>query len=312
MTMPGAPPSFFPVDVSSVAEFVATYAVIGVLGLAVGKLIATLVASAFDRSAPEASRAARGAASDDPHEPLTEGFLPKPDELPAVGYLKGGLDGFSAAIVADALATGWLYHVPGTRVGARGSYALGRLPKDASTLAAELATALSRKGPLDPAAVRDAARAVALRHEAATLAQLEAAGLSRTFAERLGASLAMWIVTGLVLAIGVLRCVRDHALGASLAPALLETALFAAGAVAFSGVPRRSDRGQRYVDWLEVSTTALRRRVAEGAEPSVADTALAAALVGLGAGPELAGLAAPRASARPLTRRRSSPAPPDT
>lgn len=275
---------FFPVDLASLPEFVGVYAVIGIVGLAVGKLVAALVASALDAPPVEEKRSR----PDDPPPRFCEGVMPRVDELAGVAYLAGGLDGVVSAIVAEAITSGWLYEVPGADVRTKGSFAVGRLRTEASSTMRAFATELGRRGALSPDTILAAARAVADKEEPALANELGRAGLLRSPSLRVAAPLGLWAVMAPVVTIGFLRAARDGSHGASRLPGIALALAFVVGAVALSRVSRLTDRGQRYLDWLEASTGALRARVAAGGSENVADTTLVAGFCGLAAVPELA------------------------
>ena len=282
---------FFPINIASGPEFLLVYLVICVLALAVGKLVATLVASSLDRASvptkaagwPKPSRF--GLPSVAYHERFTIGFLPHPDELVGVGYLKSGLQGIVHASIGEAAATGWLRAVPGGHV-------VAPPPEHASPASRDFHVSLLRNGySVSPSQIRAGALATAQNIEESVKKELRAAGLLRSATTLSTARLVGLAFAGGALLLGLIRAVRGVELGRPIILLVLEMALVAYVGRKVSRPSLRTELGDRYVAWLDAATGSLRLDVQTGRAQTQSDVMLAAALVGASVIPGFGSLA---------------------
>ena len=104
-----------PFNMASGPEFLAFYFFISLVGLLAAVLAQITWGASIDRRAiPEESSApgpgARPyrAGAGPTRRRLTAGWVPRPDELWAVAYLKEGTRGVANALISAALAAGWI------------------------------------------------------------------------------------------------------------------------------------------------------------------------------------------------------------
>jgi uncharacterized protein (TIGR04222 family) len=260
---------FFPLNVASGPEFLLIFAVIGVVGVAVGKLAGQVVASMGD-AAPPSEPSTRRDAGSVYHQRYTRGFFPRPDELEGVAYLKNGRAGVRDMLIADAVARNVVYKPTGAPLDRM--LVLGRLPADAPPLQRDFHAGLTRGG-LSYEVVRRVAEATAARHEPRIIAELTRAGLYRTGVA--SARLTYFLVVLAVAALGVLRVLRGVELHRPVGFLEVEIVALVYAASRFSKFSLRSDRGTAYLDWLEASTGSVRGEVTTGRSRSPAIVGIA-------------------------------------
>ncbi len=280
-----APPQsdfdFFPINLPSGPEFLLIYPVICVLAIAVGKLVASLVASSLDRRTEpktlvEGSKPVRfGAPAVAYHERFTIGFLPHADELPGVGYLKHERLGVMNALIGEAIADGWLSPI-GSRV------FVGDPPAAATRPALLMHSYLRRAGyDSSPSNVRACALSVAREIEDSVKLEASKAGLVRPSVDVATIRFVTLSFVAGALLIGGLRMLYGLDLGHPVSFLLLE--MGAVGLVGFkvSSVPSRTGLGDRYLAWLEAVTGSLREDVSRGEPRARSDMMLAATVMGV-------------------------------
>ncbi len=280
-----APPQsafdFFPVNLPSGPEFLLIYPVICVLVIAVGKLVATLVASSLDRrtepkTVVEGSKPVRfGAVEVAYHQRFTIGFLPHADELPGVGYLKHQRLGVVNALIGEAIADGWL-----SPVGAR--VFVGDPPAGASRPALLMHSYLRRGGyDSSPSNVRACAVSVAREIEGSVKLEVSKAGLVRPAASVATVRFVTLSFVAGALLIGGLRVLYGLSLGHPVSFLVLEMGAVALIGFKVSSVPPRTGLGDRYLAWLEAATGSLREDVSRGEPRARSDMMLAATVMGV-------------------------------
>lgn len=260
---------FFPLDLESGPEFLAVYAVIGLLGVLGAKLAQSITLDIADRTAPDT-----GPPSARSHLRLSIGHFPRPEEVPLVAYLRKGTDGVAEVLVAKAVAEGLLVPAGDRRmsvIAGSGGYS-------------DDTHALSLKLPRGSVSIREAmqhAGRIAETRAAAMSRELLAAGLHRP-ATRLAAGVAVFgLAAGGVLLLGLLRLARGLSLGRPVAFLGLELAALFVICLVAARPERRTVTGDRYLKWLHDSTRSLREDVRTNVAARRDDVALAAAVAGV-------------------------------
>lgn len=290
---------FFPFNIDSGPAFLGIYALIAIVGL----LLAKAAQERAIRRSEEETNAAL-AVKEQPagyrvpaerpwaHQRLTVGFMPMREEHLRIAYLKGGNDAVASALVASAVAHGWLgIDLFGSiRVGSPAQGALAeehalwrRIKSNASSVAS----------------VMEAARKVARSLESSYADDLLGAGFLRTQATRRAGRWTVLLIGAAILGIGAIRALRGVELGRSIQFLMIEMAGVGIGLVVIlaSRVERISAAGKAYLEWIDAATTTLRADVRAGRDQDPVDVLLAASLAGIFVVPELrrAASAAPNA-----------------
>ncbi len=274
----------FPINVASGPEFLLIYALMSVLGVGLAKAANLGVLSLLTPHAPtgpsavDAYRQASVA-----RRKLTIGAWPSVDDVLAVAFLRAGERGVAEAIVAQAVAEGWL--TPASHPGA--AWSVHPIPRDAALasrgLAAELhATAVTTHQ------VRSAATIVAARRTGDLERELAELGLLHPPGRMLVGSVAYATVGLSLLGVGALRATRGIELGRPIGFLVLEMIAVAVALFLFRKASRLTSAGDRYLKWLGASTVSLRHDVYAGRTRRPADVALVGATAGLVAIPFLA------------------------
>jgi uncharacterized protein (TIGR04222 family) len=286
---------FFPFNVDSGPKFLAIYLGIAIVGLWLAKAAQARVV----RRREEATKAAL-AVKEQPagyrisaaipwaHRPLTVGFMPMREEHLCIAYLKGGTAGVASALVASAVAHGWLVTDPD------GSFRIGSPERGALADEQALFKRLNTVNPdaASASSVLEAAHKVARRSESSYEDNLLRAGLLRTQATRTAGRWTVLLIGAAILGIGAVRALRGVELGRSIGYLIIEMIGVCGALFLVSRVDRITTAGKAYLEWIDAATTTLRADVRAGRDQVPADVLLAASLAGMFVLPELARAAA--------------------
>lgn len=290
---------FFPFNVDSGPAFLGIYAAIAIVGL----LLAKAAQARAIRRSEEAMKAAL-AVKEQPagyrtpadrqwaHQPLTIGFMPLREEHLRIAYLKGGINGVADALVASAVAHGWLV------IDVFGSLRIGS-PQHGALAEEQALWRRIKVNASSVASVMEAARKVARSMESSYEDDLLRAGLLRTQATRTAGRWTVLLIGAAILGIGAIRALRGVELGRSIGFLMIEMTGVCLGLVVIlaAQVERITTAGKAYRQWIEAATTTLRADVRAGRDQEPVDMLLAASLAGMFVVPELrrAANAAPNA-----------------
>ena len=257
-------------------EVLVIYGVVCVVAIAGAKLISTLAVSMLDSRtvALLGEKKSKGSASRSDGGVYVIGTLPRAREILGVAYLKDRVDGVARVIVAEAIASGWLL-VDRDRIH------VGPLEERASREERDLLRELGY-GTITRERVDAAAKRVALSLEPALAAELESAGLFRTWTVRRLGELIAVIVAAPAIWMGLSRLLEGARARAGIEGGLVFLALevvgFALIAFAVARVPDETELAGKYLAWLEDATSCLREDVASGRADRTPDVLLATAL----------------------------------
>jgi uncharacterized protein (TIGR04222 family) len=284
---------FFPFNIDSGPRFLVIYAGIAIIGI----LLAKAVQARAIRRSEEATKAAM-AVKEQPagyrvpagapwaHQLLTIGFMPMREEHLRIAYLKGGNNAVAGALVASAVAHGWLVTNP------HGSFGVGSPGR--GVLAEEQALSRELLAGWEPVSrVMEAAHKIAGRWESSYEDDLVRAGLLRTQATRTAGRWAALLIGAAILAIGAIRALRGGELGRPVGLLIFEMVCICIALVVilFARVERITTTGKAYLEWIDAATTTLRADVQAGRDQVPADVLLAASLAGMFVLPALASAA---------------------
>jgi uncharacterized protein (TIGR04222 family) len=279
---------FPPFNIDSGPQFLAIYLVIAVCGAWLAKAARVQVVARREKAARAAS-----AANEQPagyripaerwwtHWPLTIGSMPMREEHLRIAYLKGGLGGVASALVASAVANGWLAPDPS------GAFGVGTPP--AEVLAEE--QALFREVDKRTATITNvmaAARKVAGRWATPYEDDLLRAGHLRSDATRAAGRWAVIWIGVAILAIGAARAARGIELQRPIALLVVMMIGVVIAIFVIARVERISTAGKEYLAWLDATTTTLRADVQAGRDRVPTDILLAASLAGMFVVPDIA------------------------
>ena len=290
---------FFPFNVDSGPAFLGIYAGIAIVGL----LLAKAAQVRAIRRSEEAMKAAL-AVKEQPagyrtpadrqwaHQPLTIGFMPMREEHLRIAYLKGGINAVADALVASAVAHGWLV------IDVFGSLRIGS-PQHGALAEEQALFRRIKVNASSVASVMEAARKVARSMESSYEDDLLRAGFLRTQATRTAGRWTVLLIGAAILGIGAIRALRGVELGRSIGFLMIEMTGVCLGLVVIlaARVERITTAGKAYRQWINAATTTLRADVRAGRDQEPVDMLLAASLAGMFVVPELrrAANAAPNA-----------------
>jgi hypothetical protein len=264
-------PEMFPASARSAAAFAISFGVVAIVVLAVAKLVSTLLVSSLDRTAASVARSAPRGRVAAQRGDLAPGVFPRADDVPAIAYLRGGLDAVATTLLAEGSASGWL-----TWVGGRG--VAGKLRDDGGRRMRELHSALDRARTFDRERALEIARHVASGLVPTIEAELARAGMWRSSAVRGLGALPTVVAGALLIGVGALRVSHGFDSPGQALAVIGSIAGAAGAAIALSRVAPESERAHAYLDWLRDVTSSLCAAVESGRSRRIADVALATAL----------------------------------
>jgi hypothetical protein len=205
---------------------------------------------------------------------LQIGVMPKGRDVWTIAYMNGGAEGLGAALIAAAVAGGWLSWVDG------GVEVAVSRPADPTLRALNDRLQGCRTDYTLRSSVLEFAKEMALEADA----DLELAGLQRTSAQRWPMMMLALAAAGGLITVSVLRVIVRSIVSEGQAPFPLyllgATVAACAGCWFLYTKTRRSSHWSPYVSWLSDVSTLLRSDVKSGRRASPADVALAAAIGG--------------------------------
>ena len=289
---------FWPFDIDSGPAFLAFYFVLTVGGLILAVIVRSSIAQRIDREAiaddpqpVQAIPAGHGspyryeAAPPAPvRKRLTTGWVPRPDELWAIAYLKEGTRGVANTLLGVAMTAGWLAQHP-TESGVLVVHTQAPPGEvTARRFFERLVSVAGSERKLTVEFARGNATLIAEEKKAELEAELQAAGLYRTKDAEHRIARVVWFVAMPVLLVGLIRAVRGVELDRPIAFLVIEMiVLLAVTAILAAVTTRDSTLKNEYLQWLEDSTVSLRADVASGRRRDPGDVGLALAVAGAGA-----------------------------
>lgn len=275
----------WPFNLDSGPEFLVLYALLSLVAFGIGWFASELVASLIERTggphvaptstAAESLGAYRSSVGPAGPRPLARGTLPGPEDVWAIAWLRDGESGVAEALMAAAVASGWV-RGNGTSL----TVSSGSPPSD--PILADFHTALSWIGD-SYLGIRRAAKGIAQRYAPELRASMARAGFERSRNMRTFVSALIVVAGAAMLFVGVVRCARARELHRPHGFLVVE---MAALAVATSFVAKRrwesrSARADQYLSWLGNATRSLRQDVLSGRRTSSEEVASTAAISGL-------------------------------
>jgi uncharacterized protein (TIGR04222 family) len=275
---------FWPFDMAPGPGFLGFYLVFASGFLWAGVLLARALADGGGRSA--LAEEAEGQVPAAPpyrqagtRERLSLGWIPLADELWPIAYLRGGRVAVIEALLCTATAAGWIVNVGDSQ-----HVSVGGTPPSDPLLAKFYGSLTTVRQPqVSQEVARAAAWATADNATDELRAELEAAGLLRSARARRRGKVIVATVGAFVLLVGFLRVVRGVALNHHVGFLLLEIVVTTMAVVVYArraGREAPSRAGRRYLQWLDATTTSLRRDVATGRRTAPLEVGLAVAAAG--------------------------------
>lgn len=224
----------------------------------------------------------RVAATVAPRQPLRAGSPPEAEDAFAIAYLRGGTADVANALLARALAAGWLVPHP-RHQHTFTCQAPATPPEDPLAAAFTRYLAPLHLGPreLPVEVLSRSALDAAQRHAPVLRAQLQDAALLRTPGERRVLGWLAWVLGAPAAALGSTLALFIPA--APSAPLLLASLLVWGALWRVAQAPAPNALRARYLTWLERSTAELRQQVRDGHDRAPEDVALAVATSGAAA-----------------------------